>query len=72
MQEFFDNALVSIGEFFTNLWAKLVELYAMYSDFVHSIFPDKLGDYFVYLIDLAVIVLIVWLVAKAAFRTRGN
>ena len=59
-------------EFFTNLWEQIVSLYGAYFDFVHSIFPDKLGDYIVYLIDLAVGVLIVWLIAKAAFRTRGN
>ena len=59
-------------EFFTGIWDQLVSWYGIYFDFVHSIFPGQLGDYIVYLIDLAVVVLIVWLVAKAAFRTRGN
>ena len=59
-------------EFFTNIWEQIVSAYWAYFDFVHSIFPDQLGDYIVYLIDLAVAVLVVWLIARAAFSTKGR
>ena len=58
-------------DFFSDIWQHLVGYYAAYYEFIHSIFPDKLGDYIVYLIDLAVVVLIVWLIAKAAFSNRN-
>ena len=75
INKYFDIIIVGcdyMKEFFTGVWEQLLSWYAAYFEFVHSIFPDKLGDYVVYLIDLAVTILIVWLVAKAAFSTRGN
>lgn len=42
----------------------------MYSDFVHSILPNELGDLAVWVINIAVISLIVVGIAKAAFRTN--
>lgn len=59
-------------EFFTNAWEQIVSIYAAYTDFIHSIFRDELGDYIILLINLAVAVFLIWLIAKAAFRTRGN
>ena len=59
-------------EFFKGLWEQMASLYAAYFEFVHSIFPDQLGDYIVYLIDLTVIILVVWLLAKLAFQTKSN
>lgn len=59
-------------EFFKGLWEQLVSIYAAYYEFIHSIFPDQLGDYIVYLIDLTVIILVVWLLARIAFQTKSN
>lgn len=57
-------------EFFTDLWAKICEIYMYYSDFVHSIFPRELGDLVEYVIDIAVACLIVKLIADFAFKTK--
>ena len=70
--ELFTSVWSAVSNFFVSIWEKLVSYYNIYFDYVHSIFPDKLGDFVVYFVNLAVIVLIVWLVAKAAFRTKGN
>lgn len=59
-------------EFFMNIWAKCVELYMMYSDFVHSILKDQLGDLAVYVINIAVVSAIVIVIARMAFGTKNN
>lgn len=59
-------------EILSNFWAKCVEFYWIYSDFVHSILKDQLGDLAVYVINIAVVSLITICVAKIAFSSRNN
>ena len=61
-----------MSEFFNNLWTSLVNIYGMYSDFVHSIFPSQLGDLVVYLLDIVIVIAIVKIVASFAFTTKGG
>lgn len=57
---------------FTEIWAKIVEFYTLYSDAIHSVFPSQLGDLVEYVIDIAIACLIVKAVASMAFGTKGN
>lgn len=55
-----------------DLWAKICELYMMYSDFIHSIFARELGDLVEYVLDIVVVCLIIKVIAGAAFHTKGG
>ena len=58
-------------DIFANIWKDLIGFYNAYSEFVHSILPGGLGDYIIALIDLGVVVLIVWMIARVAFKTKN-
>ena len=57
---------------FKGLWEAIVNIYMMYSDFIHSIFPAELGNLVEGCIDIAVAVLVVKLVSDAAFKTKSG
>ena len=50
------------------IWTETVKLYASYSGFIHGIFPEELGDFVEYMIDIVLAVLIVRFIGKAAFH----
>lgn len=54
-----------IGDFIANLWNA-------YSEFIHSIFPNELGDFAEYIIAIVVAVIVVKIVSSIAFRTKSN
>ena len=53
------------------IWAETVKLYASYSGFIHSIFPEELGDFVEYMIDIVLVILIIRIIGKAAF-SKGD
>lgn len=59
------KVLKNIGEF-------IASIYAAYAEFIHAIFPNELGDFAEYIIDIVVAVIIVKLVSSVAFRTKSN
>lgn len=59
-------------EFFVGIWSKIVQLYTMYTDFVHSILKDQLGDLAIYVINIAVVSALVIFIAKIAFSSKNN
>lgn len=59
-------------EFFASVWAKCVEWYGMYSDFIHSILPREVGDLAEYVLDIAIVAGIVFAIGRIAFSTNNN
>ena len=59
-------------DFFINIWAKCVEFYGMYSDFIHSILPRELGDLAEYVLDIAIVAAIVLAIGKIAFSSNNR
>jgi len=58
--------------FFTNIWEGLVNIYNIYSNFVHSIFPGQLGNLVVGVIDILVVGAIVIYIGKIAFTSKNG
>lgn len=59
-------------KFFQNIWAKIVEFYALYSDAIHSVFPKQIGDLVEGIIDIALVCLLIKIISSVAFRTKNN
>lgn len=53
-----------------DFWAQCLNVYAIYSDIIHSILPAELGDLCEYVLDVIIVCLIVKGVASIAFGTR--
>ena len=54
------------------IWTEIVKMYASYSSFIHGILPDQLGDLLEYLIDIAVVVLLIRVLGGAAFHKKDG
>ncbi len=52
--------------------AKIVEIYMIYSDAIHSILPSKLGDIAEVVIDLGVVFVLVLVIGKSAFKSKNG
>ena len=59
-------------KFIKQIFEFIVKLYTIYSDFIHSIFRDELGDFVIFLINIAVIIAVVKVVASVAFQTKSR
>ena len=59
-------------EVLKSIGAAIVNYYNIYSDFIHSIFKDQLGDLVEYVLDIAIAVIIVKAIAGIAFKTPGD
>ena len=59
------KTLKKVGEF-------IASLYKAYSDFIHSIFKNELGDFFEYIIAIVLAIIIVKIVFAIAFRSKSN
>ena len=67
-----DKVWEAIKNFFVKIWEYICEGYKIYDGFIHSLFPDQLGDLVVGVINIGVAVLIVVILTKAAFTTRSG
>lgn len=59
-------------EYVQNIWAKIVELYALYSGAIHNVFPKQIGDLVEGLIDIAIVCLLIKIISSIAFKTKNN
>ena len=59
------NILNTIGEV-------IVNIYMSYSNFIHNIFQNELGDFVEYILDIVIAVIIIKMVASIAFRTKSR
>lgn len=64
--------MMLILNIFADIGAELVNAYARYSGFIHSIFPDQIGDLVEYIVDIGIIVIFVKIISSYAFTTKGN
>lgn len=59
-------------EALNEVWTFFCECYQYYSTYVHYIFPREVGDLAEAVIDIAVAFMLVKVVARGAFHTRGG